>query len=36
MDTGSAAQRLRWAQRGFESGNFEGCDTFGSAAKGEL
>jgi predicted metalloprotease len=36
MDTGTAAQRLRWTQRGFESGNFEGCDTFGAAAKGEL
>jgi uncharacterized protein len=36
MDTGTAAQRLRWTQRGFESGNFEDCDTFGAAGKGEL
>jgi predicted metalloprotease len=36
MDTGTAVQRLRWTQRGFESGDFEGCDTFGAAAKGEL
>lgn len=36
MDTGTAAQRLRWTQRGFESGDFENCDTFGAAGKGEL
>jgi hypothetical protein len=36
MDAGTAAQRLRWTQRGLESGDFEGCDTFGAAAKGAL
>jgi uncharacterized protein len=36
MDTGTAAQRLRWTERGFESGNFEECDTFGAAGRGEL
>jgi len=36
MDTGTVAQRVRWTQRGFESGNFENCDTFGAAGKGEL
>jgi predicted metalloprotease len=36
MDTGTAAQRLRWTRRGFEGGNFEDCDTFGAAGKGEL
>lgn len=36
MDAGTAAQRLHWTQRGLESGNFEDCDTFGAASKGEL
>ncbi len=27
---GSAEQRSRWFRRGFESGNLESCDTFGS------
>jgi predicted metalloprotease len=36
MDTGTVAQRLRWTQRGLESGDFEACDTFGAAGKGEL
>jgi predicted metalloprotease len=36
MDTGTFAQRVRWTQRGFESGNFEECDTFGAAGRGEL
>ena len=29
---GTAAQRVRWFKRGFESGDVAGCDTFASAA----
>ena len=29
---GSAAQRVRWFRRGFDSGNLEDCDTFGAKA----
>jgi uncharacterized protein len=29
---GSAEQRQRWFQRGYDSGRLEGCDTFGAAA----
>jgi hypothetical protein len=36
MDTGTVAQRLRWTQRGLDSGDFEACDSFGAAGKGEL
>jgi predicted metalloprotease len=36
MDTGTMAQRVHWTQRGFDSGNFEDCDTFGAAGRGEL
>jgi len=33
---GEAAQRLKWLQRGSDSGDFNACDTFGAAAAGSL
>lgn len=33
---GSAAQRLKWFERGLTSGNFADCDTFSAAAAGQL
>jgi hypothetical protein len=36
LDQGSAAQRLKWFQRGFDVGRFSDCDTFGAETAGEL
>jgi len=36
LTQGEAAQRLRWLQRGSDSGDFNACDTFGAAAAGSL
>jgi len=36
LDYGTAAQRLKWFQRGMDSGNFNDCDTFGARAAGKL
>lgn len=33
---GTAAQRLKWFQRGEDTGNFNDCDTFGAEAAGTL
>jgi uncharacterized protein len=32
---GTKAQRLNWLRRGLDSGDFNGCDTFGAAAPGK-
>jgi predicted metalloprotease len=36
LTQGEAAQRLKWLQRGSDSGDFNACDTFGAAAAGSL
>lgn len=36
LDYGTAAQRLKWFQRGLNSGRFNDCDTFGAQAAGTL
>jgi predicted metalloprotease len=36
LTMGEAAQRLKWLQRGSDSGDFNACDTFGAAAAGTL
>jgi hypothetical protein len=36
LDQGSAAQRLKWFQRGFDVGRFSDCDTFGAETAGNL
>jgi predicted metalloprotease len=29
---GTSAQRVRWFQRGYQTGRFDSCDTFGAAS----
>lgn len=36
LSQGTTAQRLKWFQRGLDSGNFNACDTFGAEAAGNL